>query len=107
MMGEAVPEGGGRSLGLHPAVFTHETTHTKAAQLVLAETFCTKQSREREGQREWDVKAAYFSPTIIVSDTTLAFFSFSGNLNFPLYCKIHKLLHLLSLANYKPLRACV
>lgn len=52
--GKAVPEGGEekKKSGATPCgPDTHTKTLTKAAQLVLAETFYTKQSREREGQR--------------------------------------------------------
>lgn len=52
MGGSVVPEGEKRSLGLHPAVLTHthrlSETRSKAAQLALAETFCTKQSKRKE-----------------------------------------------------------
>lgn len=53
--GEAVPEGKKKSgaTPCSPHIHSLNTkTHTKAAQLVLAEAFYTKQSREREGQRQ-------------------------------------------------------
>lgn len=54
MMGKLCLRGGGKKKksGATPCgPDTHTKTLTKAAQLVLAETFYTKQSREREGQR--------------------------------------------------------